>query len=178
MTDTPDETEQDTSAAEAVPVAEAAAETPGVALARKLSDTYQAFAQTTDEVERDLAGLVAATRQRVTDMGADYAAATQAAGSNDDLARAYTGYAAAVAEVQKEFEDRWTKECLSAAESKIKAFETFTAQVRTAWREVEAETLTPADALWLGQHLLCVSTLAQMYDGLKQTLAAQAKQAA
>jgi hypothetical protein len=143
-----------------------ASETVGAAsqLARQLFDAQSEFLKSLGEIDKSLADHHQEAQKKAWAAYSEYAQKLQAnTGKSDAVSQAFKTYSATAQEIQSGFQQQWKDLTEQAAKQRSNSYRQFIHKVQTAWRQLAIEELTPAEAATIGQSLVGVATLSQMF---------------
>jgi membrane-associated HD superfamily phosphohydrolase len=133
-------------------------------LSRQLFEAQSEFVKSLSEIDRSLMDRHQEAQQKAWAAYAQYAQSLQAnAGKEDALNEAFKTYSAAVQEIQSGFQQQWKELAEQGVKQKSNSYREFIRKVQTAWRQLAVEQLTPGEAAMVGQSLVSLATLSQMF---------------
>jgi hypothetical protein len=147
---------------------EATDESPGQLLAQKMLDANAEFQKALGALDKPLMDHYLEAQKSATEAWTEYARKVQEEYSKPGSTNeAFKAYSTKVREIQSAFQAKWTELAEQAAKKRASCYREYVGKVHTAWRELPVEQLTPAEAVAIGQSLLGVATMSQMYGAAK-----------
>lgn len=116
------------------------------------------------EIDNSLTSYYQETQQKGSAAYLQYAHSVQAnMGKADAVNAAFSSYTTAVQELQSGFQKRWMELTEQASKRKSNSYREFVGKVQAAWSQLSVGELTPAEAAMVGQWLVGVAAMSQMF---------------